>query len=90
MAFNSLQDRICLQNSLGGGGANSFSAIRLESENITNLLEVSQSAIRSNAKSIAFAYAVKIEDPSEICIVSEKSSDTTAHPTFISSLEPSV
>ena len=28
-AFNSLQDRICLQNSLGGGGANPFSAIRL-------------------------------------------------------------
>ena len=28
-AFHSLQDRICLQNSLGGGGANSFSAIRL-------------------------------------------------------------
>ena len=30
--FNSLQDRICLQNSLGGGGgggANPFSAIRL-------------------------------------------------------------
>ena len=28
-AFNSLQDRICLQNSLGVGGANPFSAIRL-------------------------------------------------------------
>ena len=32
LAFNSLQDRICLQNSIGGGGgggANPFSAIRL-------------------------------------------------------------
>ena len=31
-AFNFLQDRLCLQNSLGGGGggeANPFSAIRL-------------------------------------------------------------
>ena len=28
-AFNSLQDRICLQNSLVGGEANPFSAIRL-------------------------------------------------------------
>ena len=33
---------------------------------------------------------VKIEDPSGIRIVSEKSSDTTAHPTFISSFEPTV
>ena len=57
---------------------------------ITNLVEVSQSAIRSNAKSIAFAYAVKNEDPSGIRIVSENSPDTTAHPTFISSFEPSV
>ena len=28
-AFNSVQERIYLQNSLGGGGANPFSAIRL-------------------------------------------------------------
>ena len=35
------------------------------------LLEDLQSAIRSNAKSIAFASAVKIEDPSGIRIVSE-------------------
>ena len=60
-------------------------------KNITNLVEVLQSAIRSNAKSVAFASAVKIEDPSGIRIVSEKSPDTTAHPTtFISSFEPSV
>ena len=45
-----------------------------ESENITNLLEVSQLAIKSNSKSIAFASAVKSEDPSGIRIVSEKSS----------------
>ena len=54
------------------------------------MLEVSQSAIRSNAKSIAFASAVKNEDPSGIRIVSEKSSDTTADPNLISFLEPSV
>ena len=40
---------------------------------MTNLFEVSQSAIKSNAKSITFASAVKIEDPSGIRIVSEKS-----------------
>ena len=33
-AFNSLQDRICLQNSLGGGGANPFSAIHLISQQL--------------------------------------------------------
>ena len=36
-AFNSLQDRICLQNSLGGG-ANPFSAIRLDSDMICCLI----------------------------------------------------
>ena len=54
------------------------------------MFKVSQSAIRSNAKAIAFASAVKIDDPSGIRIVSEKLSDTITHPTFISSLEPSV
>ena len=39
-------------------------------ENI-KLYEISQSAIKSNAKSIAFASAVKIEEPSGIRMFSE-------------------
>ena len=59
-------------------------------KNITNLVDVSHSTIRSNAKSIAFAYAVENKDPSGIRIISEKSPVTPTHPTFISSFEPSV
>ena len=42
-----------------------------ESENIIKLLEISQSAIKSNAKSIALASAVKFEEPSGLHLFSE-------------------
>ena len=42
-----------------------------ESENIIIYLKISQSAIKSNAKSIAFASAVKVEEPSGIRMFSE-------------------
>ena len=42
-----------------------------ESENIIKLLEISQPAMKSNAKSIAFSSAVKIEEPSGIRMFSE-------------------
>ena len=39
-AFNSLQDRICLRNSLGEGGANPFSAVRLIARIICEMIDI--------------------------------------------------
>ena len=60
------------------------------SEKIIYFFEIAQTSRKSNAKSLAFASAVKTEEPFGIHIVSERLSDTTAHPTFISSLEPAI
>ena len=41
LAFNSLQDRICLRNSLGGGGgANPFSAVRVIARIICEMIDI--------------------------------------------------
>ena len=40
-------------------------------KNIIKLLEISQSAVKSNANSKAFASAVKIKEPSGISMFSE-------------------
>ena len=61
-----------------------------ESENIINLLLVSQVLINSKARSTALASAVKIDELSGIRCILLWLPDITAQPTFESSFDPSV
>ena len=61
-----------------------------ESENIINLLLASQVLMKSKARSIALASAVKIDESSGIRCILLWLSDITAQSTFESSLDPSV
>ena len=55
-----------------------------------NLLLASQVLMKSKARSIALASAVKIDESSGILCILLWLSDITAHPTFESSFDPSV
>ena len=61
-----------------------------ESENIINLLSLSQVLTKSKARLTALASAVKIGEASGICCILLWLSDITAQPTFESSFDPSV
>ena len=69
-----------------------FKACRtdIESENITNLSFKLHSFMKSKAKSIALASAVKIEEPSGKRNVLQLLFVKVAQPTLFSSFEPSV
>ena len=60
-----------------------------ESENIINLLLVSQVIIKSKARSTALASAVKVNEPPGIRCIWQWLSDVTAHASF-ESFDPSV
>ena len=61
-----------------------------ESENIINLLLASHMLMKSKARSIALASAVKVDESSGIRCILLWLSDITAQPTFQSSFDPSV
>ena len=61
-----------------------------ESENIINLLLASQVLMKSKARSIALASAVKIDESSGIRCILLWLSDITAQPIFESSFDPTV
>ena len=61
-----------------------------ESENIMNLLLVSQVLMKSKARSTALASVVKIDESSGIRCILIWLSGITAQPTFESSFDPSV
>ena len=60
------------------------------SETIRNLFYHQKLELKSRARYTALAAAVKIEEPSEIRIISEWLSDITEQPTCVSTFDPSV